>query len=233
MLWLTRLAYRALFRITGNLPLRIISDDGRPYLERYYLGQLAGRCFYIHRFVGSDPHRGLHDHPWRAVSFVLWGEYGEERAVPNARSWRLRQDSYEGCHRVAMPVRVSRVRWWNRLGVRDAHRVVIGDDWGDYVSPQDAVRCTSRSPECWSLFVHKRRTSAWGFWQVAARLRRQPPLRERDLCWWRWQPFDNHLGLTPSGDWWNTALHGNVNPKRVPPLTDNQLLSGYCKVYDT
>lgn len=94
---------KLLFWLSGQLPCRLINDGARPYLERYYLGQLLGWTFYLHRFVDSDPARGLHDHPWsHAVSFVLAGSYLEETRAG-----------------------VRRVRWFNRLTGDSFHRVVL------------------------------------------------------------------------------------------------------------
>ncbi|MCB1875406.1 MAG: hypothetical protein KDH88_05470 [Chromatiales bacterium] len=75
---------RLLFRISASLPCRIINgDDGQPYLERYYLFRLGGWTVYLHRFVASDPDRGLHDHPWsRAFGVLLSGGYRELRLGP-------------------------------------------------------------------------------------------------------------------------------------------------------
>ncbi len=89
--------------ITGMLPCRIISLDGSPYLERYYVGQAFGTCFYLHRFVGSDPAKELHDHPWAwAYSLVLSGSYTEETRAG------LRQ-----------------VRFFNRINGLSFHRVLM------------------------------------------------------------------------------------------------------------
>ncbi|WP_244260428.1 hypothetical protein [Burkholderia gladioli] len=55
---------RVLYAISSRLPCRIIADGNKPYLERYYLATVFGVRFYLHRFVASDPDRGLHDHPW-------------------------------------------------------------------------------------------------------------------------------------------------------------------------
>ncbi|MGD9599948.1 MAG: hypothetical protein AB7P94_16920 [Steroidobacteraceae bacterium] len=96
---------RLLYWLQGRLPLRIISDDGAPYLERAYLGTLFGVRFYLHRFVGDDPARGLHDHPWPwAFSLILFGRYLEE----TRRGPRI-------------------VRWWNWLTGDSFHRVVLVD----------------------------------------------------------------------------------------------------------
>lgn len=95
---------RFLLWLTARLPVRIISEDGRPYLERYFVAHALGVRVYLHRFVGRDPERGLHDHPWRwAASLVLTGWYVEERR-DGTRVRRvgnlLSADTF---HRVVMP----------------------------------------------------------------------------------------------------------------------------------
>lgn len=125
---------RLLYWISGRLPCRIIDDKGIPYLERYYLGTLLGVRFYLHRFVGSDPDSGLHDHPWPwAGSVVLKGWYYEE----------LRGGS---------SVKLRRVRWFNWLTGDTFHRVILPvKDWNEF------------SP-CWTLFFHRAAyTKPWGF----------------------------------------------------------------------
>jgi hypothetical protein len=95
-----------LLKLTAELPAKVIKDGDRPYLERYYLGRAFGLVWYIHRFVASDPDRGLHDHPWRrAISLVLRGWYLEE---------------------TRLGTRV--VRWINLIGGADFHRVVLPDE---------------------------------------------------------------------------------------------------------
>ncbi len=103
---------KLLFSISSHLPIRIIAEsynDGtvRPYLERYFLFSFLGITGYLHRFVGSDPDRGLHDHPWPwAASFILSGSYVEERE----------DESKE-------------VRWFNFLKGKDFHRVILPEGW--------------------------------------------------------------------------------------------------------
>ncbi len=92
---------RALYRLTAGLRCRLISRDGRPYLERYYLGRLGPVTAYLHRFVGRDGDEETHDHPWRAISLVLAGSYREERARLNGAAPPL--------------IRLRRVRWANAL----------------------------------------------------------------------------------------------------------------------
>jgi len=92
--------------LSGQLPGKIISDGETPYLERYYLCTILGWRFYLHRFVGSDPDRGLHDHPWRfAFSIILAGWY-----------WELNR---AGCRSV---------RWFNGLVGDSFHRIVLPED---------------------------------------------------------------------------------------------------------
>jgi len=66
--------------LSDRLPCRLINGDANePYLERYWVGSFFGMRIYIHRFVASDPDRGLHDHPWGwGFSTVLSGSYSEE-----------------------------------------------------------------------------------------------------------------------------------------------------------
>lgn len=139
---MARLMDRILYRIADGLPCRLISDDGTPYLERYYLGTLLGWRFYLHRFVGSDPARGLHDHPWRrAVSLILSGSYWEER----------RQD-------------VRLVRWFNRLTGDTFHRVVLRRQ----VSVDLDGELHERDLPVWTLFAHTvGDVKVWGFWRDA------------------------------------------------------------------
>lgn len=69
---------KILFSIAMRCPAKIIHEEKKPYLERYFLFNFFGLRFYLHRFVASDPDRGLHSHPWPwAISFILISEYLE------------------------------------------------------------------------------------------------------------------------------------------------------------
>lgn len=115
---------RLLYWLAGRLPCRIISDDGQPYLERYYLATLFGVRFYLHRFVGDDPARGLHDHPWPwAFSLILFGRYLEEtRSGTRVVRWFnwLTGDSF---HRVVL---INRRPVWTLF----CHRAAYVKPWG-------------------------------------------------------------------------------------------------------
>lgn len=97
--------------ITDRLPARFINDGSVPYLERYYLFTLFGWRFYLHRFTGSDPDRGLHDHPWpRAFSVILSGWYWEERRDGRHKVRWLNSLTGDTFHRVVLPVHYTTER---------------------------------------------------------------------------------------------------------------------------
>jgi hypothetical protein len=127
---------KLLMAISGRLPCRIISDGDKPYLERYYLCTILGVRVYLHRFVASDPDRGLHDHPWRwAFSVILLG-------------WYYEQTRYG----------IRKVRWFNKLTGDTFHRVILfgagSGDQLDYETPT----------QVWTLFMHQaERAKPWGF----------------------------------------------------------------------
>jgi hypothetical protein len=151
---------RLLHRLSAHLPCRFIDgEDGAPYLERYYVFGAFGWHVYLHRFMESDPDRGLHDHPWdRAMSLVLTGGYEELRPVASD------------------PARIERrrVRPWrlNRLKGEDYHRVLLRN-----------------GQPAWTLFAHGPRVKGWGFVQDGAyrpmALNGQD-FRHRD--WWKTAP---------------------------------------------
>ena len=132
MNWLNRLLYR----LSAYCRCRIISGpDEQPYLERYHLLRLPfGYRICLHRFVASDPGRGLHNHPWRhAISMLLCGTYQETRML-----------TAESNH--ALQRRWLRAGRLNFISGDVYHRINI-----------DA------GAECWSLFLHAPKTRDWGF----------------------------------------------------------------------
>ena len=155
---------RLLFKLSGRLPCRLIDIEGRPYLERYYLGRVRGVTFYLHRFVQGDGDRNVHDHPWDwSLGWVLAGGYDEERLTgfDPGSGWQHKR---------------RRVRWWrpNFIGRRTFHRIA---------DPR---------PETWTLFIHGRKTKGWGFLAQAhdlgtggsAVIYRQPYDVARTRAWW-------------------------------------------------
>lgn len=126
-----------LYWLTSKLPARAINGDrGEPYLERYYLFSLFGVRAYIHRFIASDPDRGLHDHPWGwSVSWLLAGRYREIRAYRFDRRGRA-----HGGERQLGAGRINVIRG------TDFHRLLV-----------------EPGKEVWTLFVHGPRVKGWGF----------------------------------------------------------------------
>ncbi len=161
---------KLLVRFTDRLPCRIIDgEQGEPYLERYYLFGLLGWHAYLHRFVDSDPDRGLHDHPWsRALSLVLTSGYDELRFV------RAPSEPADDGRTEEPALRCRRVRPWrfNLLRGADFHRVVLRE---------------GRS--AWTLFMHGPRAKGWGFLRDG---RFRPMARDagdfRHRDWWRTAP---------------------------------------------
>ncbi|KAB7627869.1 hypothetical protein [Alkalilimnicola sp. S0819] len=126
---------RLLYRWTARLRCRLITVDGEPYMERYFVGKPFGITVYLHRFVQGDGDRHVHDHPWTwSLGWVLAGGYEEERLTGF--------DPVRGWHQ-----KVRRVRWWrpNFIGRRTFHRI------------------TEPHPETWTLFLHGRKVKGWGF----------------------------------------------------------------------
>lgn len=171
---------RLLYRLTANTPARLIKLDGRPYLERYYVGRLFGVTFYLHRFVSSDSERHLHNHPWGwGRALVLSGGYDEEVVTDLAPS-----AGPSGC-----AVTTRRVRFWNRVNGNHFHRIA------------------NAAPGTWTLFFHGRRvelpfeggpgyvSKGWGFLER---------VEAGDGYATGFFPFKH----SPSGPWWLDAPKG-------------------------
>ncbi|MCH9838633.1 hypothetical protein K0U83_23420 [bacterium] len=180
---------KLLYRITAGLPARLINlDEGVPYLERYYVGQLFGVTFYLHRFVSSDRERHVHNHPWRwGRALVLSGGYDEEVPVdlcPHA--------SPSGC-----VTETRKVRWWNKVDGGHFHRI------------------SNAAPGTWTLFFHgpKQRINkghcsklkGWGF------LENVYALGLHNVTVFTPWPVQ-------SGEWWKDAKLGrDVGREPLPP----------------
>jgi len=70
-----------------NLKIRKADEViGESYLRRWHLRRMQGSWnLYLHRYDGSDDDRALHDHPWKSVSILLWGNLLEETASGKKR----------------------------------------------------------------------------------------------------------------------------------------------------
>lgn len=178
---------RLLFALSSVLPLRIISEGDKPYLERYYVCTIPVVAWriYLHRFVGPDPDRGTHDHPWKwALSLILAGSYVEER-----------QDIVMNGIDVlyAGPIWYERVRRFNFLLGTDFHRVATLDD----------------NRDVWTLFIHHpTNEKQWGFARQVPRVKNGVAVPGRTMT--RFVPFT----YKNRRDWWVDAPRAKHEPRR-------------------
>ncbi len=125
-----------LFKLSSYCRCRIINGpDEAPYLERYHLFRLPfGYRVYLHRFVASDPGRGLHNHPWNhAMSLVLSGQYEEIRMA-------------DAKHENSLIKRQVKAGAFNWINGQIFHRINMPEN-----------------RECWTLFIHSPCAQPWGF----------------------------------------------------------------------
>lgn len=153
---------KLLFWLSGYLPARLINDGDRPYLERYYGFTLFGVRCYLHRFVGSDPDRGLHDHPWAwGASLVLSGWYLEESRGKTRTIRRFNCFGGDFMHRVVIPPGGPREVWTLFF-----HRV------GD-VKPWGFMRTVGGVPEeeafIWARYMYSTGVKVPDWWKTAPR----------------------------------------------------------------
>lgn len=120
--------------ISDRLPARQIrGPDGEPYLEPYYICTLLGWRFYLHKFVDSDPDRGLHDHPWlKAYAIILAGWYIEHRRHGYAPVRWFNSLTGDTFHRVILPN--SKPVWTLFF-----HRAAGVKDWGFWRTNKDGT----------------------------------------------------------------------------------------------
>lgn len=123
-----------LFKVTAKLPCRLIKREDHPYLERYFVASALGRTIYLHRFVGTDPDEGVHNHPWNALAICLSGGYTEARLTGF-------------CPMTGWVEKLRRIRpgSFNRIRANDFHQIV------------------SMKPGTWTLFLHGPMKHGWGF----------------------------------------------------------------------
>ncbi len=162
---------KALYNFSGRLPCRLIHTQEKRYLERYFLGQLFGFTFYLHRFVGSDGDRALHDHPWKqAGALCLAGGYLERRI-----RWFNPETGYDTRDRRIFPGRLNLIR------AAVFHQII------------------STEPDTWTLFFHTPKIKEWGFMEIIRRkddddIERIQPHYYGDLDgkshreWWKYVP---------------------------------------------
>ncbi len=169
---------KILLFFANQLPARIIHDDGECYLERYFLFKVFGFTFYLHRFVASDPDRGLHDHPWRlAFSIVISRWYYE----------LTRRDG-----------QMRKVRWFNMLTGDSFHRVIlptgVSEVWTIFFH-------TSEKVKAWGFWHDVNNVTLKGVPQNAVWGKHQYQKDEPDELrrWWRYAKRGKELKRDSKG----------------------------------
>ena len=55
-------------------------------MHRWHLIRKPGKInLYLHKYLGSDDDRALHDHPWSSWSLLLWGNLYELTETKNGQ----------------------------------------------------------------------------------------------------------------------------------------------------
>lgn len=97
----------ATFKIFGRKVL--YWSDGTKYLTRFIVYRCSRGLVYLHRIHNRDPDRHVHNHPWPAKCYVLWGGYTE-----------LVKHRFRGTY----TKRTHRAGDVNKLQVNEYHRIV-------------------------------------------------------------------------------------------------------------
>lgn len=105
------------------------------YLYRWRLASLPWFKVYLHKFVGDDWSRDLHDHPKEFTSIGLWGRYQEHSAPDPTKPDEQVVTDYKA-------------PWFRRFPAHHTHRIVL---------PKGV-------DVCWTLVVVGKPTRTWGFW---------------------------------------------------------------------
>jgi len=120
---------------TRKMPARAIDLDGEHYIERYHVVSVGKLEVVLHRYLGCDGDREVHDHPNRwCLGIPLVGGYTEERVTGFC--------PIKGWHSRYVKIRPWR---WNFVSAMRWHRI-------------DSVK-----PGTWTLFVRWDRFKSWSF----------------------------------------------------------------------
>jgi len=173
---------KMLFKYTANLPAQLITTAGNPYIERYYVGELFGRTFYLHRFISSDSERHLHNHPWsNGWAVILSGSYVEEVVID------LCPHAHKGC----VTEFITR-KWFNRIDGNTFHRIhsVKSGTW--------TLFCHGEMARIPGVFTPGSLLKGWGF---INRFGNKTVFRSHQSSsaveWWENAPLGEHVGRMP------------------------------------
>jgi len=117
-------------------PEEINGGDRCPtYMYRWFLFRCPWFKVYLHKIVGDDWTRDLHDHPKRFISVGLRGSYQEERVI----AWYDEETPITRLRRFTAP-------WVRTFPPEHIHRITT--PWGT----------------CWTLVIVLKEVRVWGFW---------------------------------------------------------------------
>lgn len=161
-----------LHKIAWRRPIKQIFFEDRPYIERYFLYESNRHVYYLHRMLGPDPDRDLHNHPWRnAYSRVLFGSYIERRLEFGFQKRKIQYIPANVINTVRGFYFYNAVSLHNTLGEYTWHSIV-----------------EIKEPETWTLFWHEKQWSRqWGFLTAEGFKPSKPPqldAQDGDNKWW-------------------------------------------------
>lgn len=182
---MSKIIEKLLMRITGKLPARFINSEGKPYLERYYVCTLPfGHRLFIHRFVASDPDRGLHDHPWKwALSFIMLGGYTELNLLERTDGTKVVTEVERKPGR------------FNLIFGKDYHRVLVAHK-------------AKKSTAVWTLFLHGPRKKGWGFIDYELELNERHTVATINEDTITYKEACTSTERKQNAGWWLTAPNG-------------------------
>lgn len=97
------------------------------YLHRLRIIQTPLFALYLHKIMGPDIDRELHDHPWNFIPIILRGGYVQENEDGLYSSFSAGTYRYMKAERAHRIVRLYRIPTWTLCFVGHRRR-----DWGFY-----------------------------------------------------------------------------------------------------
>lgn len=141
---------KSLAKLFKREPDLVFHNKNGEYLRRWYI--VPRNTFsnvMLHRFVGDDDDRAMHDHPWWSASFVLKGCYwewtirnGQKVMIKRKASWRPILRDGQTPHRIILD-RPGKQSCWTlfltgpRFRSWGFHCPQEWRHWRDFVSPDD------------------------------------------------------------------------------------------------
>lgn len=132
--------FKRIFQIFYRQPdFTVATESGRIYMYRWWIiPQNKYLNIYLHKFIGDDEDRALHDHPWESLSFLFRGSYiehlpGNEKIIYKAPCFIRRKAEHQ--HRIEL------------------HKISL-EPYAFKNIPQVA----------WTIFCTGRKRREWGFW---------------------------------------------------------------------